>query len=231
MTCTRMMCHPGRISFLLTAFLAIASPLQAQNASEAADPGAWRTRGVGSVFVQGGSFGYDLNPQLPGLEGTATWGLGVSFFPGPPFPSNTVGFDFYAWWVSRSYPSLVPGAAEPATELNTAAFALGGRVGLPVAWPVGLSLLGGLTYVDHSMKVKGQPAWFLPGIDQTWEEDDAAWSPYWGLSAEARFGAVALALEKRWVNTAGTFDDPFALTDVDLGGSAALFTLAWLYGR
>lgn len=216
---------------LLASLLVVASPLCAQNAPEVTDAGAWRTQGVGSVFVQGGSFGYDPNPQLPGLEGKATWGFGVSFFPGPPFPSNTVGFDLHAWWVNRSYPSLVQGAAEPATELKTAAFALGGRAGLPVTWPVGLSLLGGLTYVDHSMKVDGEPAWFLPGIDQTWETDDAGWSPYWGLAADARFGAVALGLEKRWVETAGTFDDPFALTNVELGGSAVLVTFSWLHGR
>lgn len=214
---------------LLAALLLVAPPLNAQDASEVSAAGAWRTQGVGSVFVQGGSFGYDANPQLPGLEGTATWGFGVSFFPGPPFPSNAVGFDLHAWWVSRSYPSLVPGAADPVTELNTSAFALGARVGLPVTWPVGLSLLGGLTYVDHSMKVDGEPAWFLPGLDQTWEADDAGWSPYWGLAAEARIGAVALGMEKRWVETAATFDDPFALSDVELGGSVVLVTLAWVH--
>ena len=225
------MALPCPRGFLLAALLAVGSPLQAQDASEAADAGAWRTRGIGSIFLLGGSLGYDPDPQLPGLEGRATWGVGLSFFPGPPFPANAVGFDFHVWGLSRSYPSLVQGAAEPATELTTAAFALGARAGLPVAWPVGVSLLGGLTYVDHSMKVDGQPAWFLPGIDQTWEEDDAAWSPYWGVAAEARLGALALGLEKRWVETAATFDDPFALTDVELGGSATLVTLTWFYGR
>ena len=181
---------------LLAAVFAIVSPLHAQDAPEGTDARGWWTGGVGSVFVQGGSFGYDPNPQLPGLDGSATWGLGVSFFPGPPFPANTVGFDLHAWGVSRSYPSLVPGAADPATELSTSGFALGARAGFPVAWPVGLSFLGGFTYVDHSMKVGGDPAWFLPGIDQTWETDDAGWSPYWGLAAEVRFGQPLFHIKK-----------------------------------
>lgn len=209
----------------------IAAPARGQEVSEGTSEGAWRTGGVGSVFVQGGKFGLGAHPQLPELLGGGTWGLGLSFFPGPPFPGRAIGVDFHVWGVSRSYASLVEGAADPSTELSTQAFALGGRAGLPVAWPVGVSLLGGFTYVEHVMKVRGQPAWFLPGVGQTWQEEDGGWAPYWGFAGQARFGAIAMGVEKRWVDTAGTFDDPFSLTDVDLGGSALLVTLTWYSGR
>ena len=225
------MARPHPRGLWIAVLLAVASPLRAQTEPDPAEAGAWRSRSVAAIFVQGGAFAYDPNPQLPGLEGSGTWGLGLSFFPGPPFPSHALGFDFHAWGLNRSYPSLVQGAAEPTTELSTSAFALGARAGLPVTWPLGISVLGGLTYVDHAMKVEGLPAWFLPGIGQTWEEDDASWSPYWGIAVEARLGAVAVGLEKRWVETAGTFDDPFALSDVELGGSAVLVTLTWSRGR
>jgi hypothetical protein len=94
-----------------------------------------------------------------------------------------------------------------------------------------MSLLGGFTYIDHVMKVAGRPAWFLPGLDQTWEEEDAGWSAYWGLGTDVRFRSLAIGLEKRWVDTEGTFDDPFGLSDVDLGGAAVLVTASWYIGR
>jgi hypothetical protein len=204
---------------------------QATGAPPGADVDSWATAGIWGVFVEGGSFGYDGSSQLPGLEGGGTAGLGVLFHPGAPFPHHAVGFDFRAWWSQGSYPSLVPGAAEAITDLSTRAFALGGRVGLPPAWPVGLWLQGGLAYVEHIMRVEGLPAWFLPGIDQRWEEDDAGWSPYWGVSAEARIRSVGIGLEKRWLTANRSFDDPFGLEDVDLDGSAVLLTVTWYLGR
>ncbi len=222
---------PLRTIYLCAVSLAVTPAYLMGQADPGPTAGLWKSEGVGAVVAQGGSYRYDPNPQLPGLDGGAIWSLGLSFFPGPPFPSHTVGVDFHAWGVSRSFPSLVEGAADATTELTTRAFALGGRVGLPVRWPVGMSLLGGFTYIDHVMKVAGRPAWFLPGLDQTWEEEDAGWSAYWGLGTDVRFRSLAIGLEKRWVDTEGTFDDPFGLSDVDLGGAAVLVTASWYIGR
>ena len=88
-----------------------------------------------------------------------------------------------------------------------------------------------MTYVSHVMEVDGLPAWFLPGIGQNWEEEGGGWAPYWGLAGELRLGAIALGVEKRWVDSAASFDDPFALRDVELGGSSLLVTLAWHFER
>lgn len=194
-------------------------------------PGSWATRAVWGVFVEGGSLGYEASPQLPGLEGGGTGGLGILFHPGAPFPAHAIGFDFRAWWAQGSYPSRVEGAAEATTDLSTRAFALGARVGLPPAWPVGVWLQGGMAYLEHIMKVDGLPAWFLPGIDQRWEEDDAGWTPYWGIGGEARIRSVGIGVERRWLTATRSFDDPFALDDVELDGSAFLVTVTWYLGR
>jgi len=207
------------------------APLGAQDAAEQSSAEGWWARGVGSVFVFAGSMAYRPNPQLPGLEGKTIQGFGAGFFPGDPFLHHTVGIDLHAWSVDRSYSSIVPGAAEHRTELKARAFAIGTRVGLPPGWPVGAAILGGLSYIDHAMEVAGRPAWFLPGVEQTWSAEDGGWSPYWGLSVDGRIGAVSVGFEKRWIRTSATFDDPFVLRDVPLGGSSVLLTLAWYQGR
>jgi hypothetical protein len=223
----------GALALIVVVSLPGSRPGLAQETSPAGTSGLgeWARLGVWAVFGEAGSSSYEATPQLPGLDGGSTWGLGLGFHPGAPFPEHVLRLDFRAWGAQGSYPSLVDGAAEARTELTTRAFAFGGRVGLPPAWPVGVSIQGGIAYVDHIMRVEGLPAWFLPNLDQVWEEDDGGWTPYWGISGEARIRSVGIGVEKRWLTATRSFDDPFALDDVELDGSALLFTVTWYLGR
>ena len=170
---------------------------------------------AGRVHV--GHWGYDPVTALPGLRGTATGTLGVTVY--PEATVGVVGLDLDAFGLSRAYRSVVVGAAEEETSLGTAGFSLGARVGVPTSTPVGVYGAFGLAYMSHTMKVAGLPAWFLPGIGQTWEDEDGGWGGYWGGGVEARAGRVGMSLDFRSFRSTASFDEPFAMRDLPLGGT------------
>jgi len=218
----------------LTVLLGPSTSLAAQ---EGGDPGGgggyhpWASEGIVAVRAQVGKYGYDAVPALPGLKGETAWKLGFSLYPGPPFPGWIVGLDFDVWGVSRSYTSVLEGAAESETELTTNGFGIGARIGLPVTSTIGFHVLGGFTYVDHVMKVEMLPAWFLPNLPNSREEEGGGWGPYWGLAADVRIRDFALGIEQRWVRSTATFDEQFSMTDLPLGGSTLYVGLGLYVGR
>ena len=191
-------------------------------------PGA-HASGAASIF--GGRYAPENEVRLPDLEAGAVWGLGGTLYPDGSFPLGSIGVDFHAWSVTRTFRSVVEGAASERTAVDTEAFAVGARAGLPTAWPVGAWVLGGLTYASHTMKVEALPAWFFPEWGQTWEAEDGGWAPYWGLAVEARVGNLGVGLERRWISAEATFEEPFAMADVGLGGTATALYMTVHLGR
>jgi hypothetical protein len=215
--------------------LLVAPPRARAQVPEPGPTGVEPVRGFGGVAVAGrlyvGSYGYDAVPQLPDLDGSTTYLLGATLFPGPPFPNWTIGFDFDVWGLSRTYRTVIEGASENETSLETQAFGLGLRAGLPVTLPVGLYLLAGVTYASHTMQVDMQPAWFLPNIPgNSREEEDGGWGRYWGAAFDARVKSIGVGVEYRSVRTSASFDAPFSMDDLALGGSTLYFGASW-YGR
>lgn len=219
---------------LLCALMLLVTPSEARAQDAEAGPGAaeprsWFSGVAAAARVHLGRYGYDPVPELPDLDGSANYLLGITVFPGRPFPNWTIGFDLDAWGVDRTYRTVIEGASENKTSLETQAFGFGVRAGLPVTLPVGLYLLTGVTYVSHTMQVDMQPAWFLPMFGQSREEEDGGWGSYWGAAFDVRIKKVGLGVEYRSVGTSASFDDPFAMDDLPLGGSTLYFGASW-YG-
>ncbi len=192
-----------------------------------ATPPSWLQSAVWVVQGQVGEFRSAPDLTLPDLEEGTAIQFSMSVFPGPPFPGYTVGFDFGAWWLQRSYQTVVEGAINNRTPIKTSAFHLGTRAGLPATWPVTVSALVGFTYVDHVMEAEMAPDWLFGSTGKHREDEGGGWAPYWGLALGVRIGPVAAVVEPRWILSNASFDEPFSMRDLPLGGSVLYLGLAW----